>query len=143
MQLALLGSGCIYNTHSAVLTLPTLKVKVTQLCSTLCDPMDSLWNSLGQNTAVDSLSLFQGIFPTQGSKSDLLHCGLILYQLSHKGSPQLIINFQVLDLMGFTGGASGKEPTCQAGRLKRCGFNHWVRKIPWRRAWQPPPVFLP
>ena len=103
----------------------------------------SLWNSLGQNTAVDSLSLFQGIFPTQGSKSDLLHCGLILYQLSHKGSPQVIINFQVLDLMGFPGGTNGKEPTCQARRLKRRGFNHWVRKIPWRRAWEPTPVFLP
>ena len=23
------------------------------------------------------------------------------------------------------------------------GFNPWVRKIPWRRAWQPTPVFLP
>jgi len=23
------------------------------------------------------------------------------------------------------------------------GFDHWVRKIPWRRAWQPTPVFLP
>ena len=28
-------------------------------------------------------------------------------------------------------------------RLKRCRFNPWVRKIPWRRAWQPTPVFLP
>ena len=26
---------------------------------------------------------------------------------------------------------------------KRCGFNPWVRKILWRRAWQPTPVFLP
>ena len=25
----------------------------------------------------------------------------------------------------------------------RCRFNPWVRKIPWRRAWQPTPVFLP
>ena len=23
------------------------------------------------------------------------------------------------------------------------GFDPWVRKIPWRRAWQPTPVFLP
>ena len=34
-----------------------------------------------------SLSLLQGIFPTQGSKPGLLHCRQILYQLSHKGSP--------------------------------------------------------
>jgi len=45
--------------------------------------------------------------------------------------------------MGFPGGASGKEPTCQRRRHKRCMFNPWVRKIPWRRAWQPTPVFLP
>ena len=37
---------------------------------------------------------------------------------------------------------SGKEPTCQCKRLKSCGFNPWVRKILWRRAWQPMPVFL-
>ena len=37
---------------------------------------------------------------------------------------------------------SGKEPTCQCKRLKSCGFNPWVRKILWRRAWQPTPVFL-
>ena len=43
-------------------------------------------NSPGQNTGVDSLSLTQGIFPTQGSNPGLLHCRQILYQLSHKGS---------------------------------------------------------
>ena len=35
---------------------------------------------------------------------------------------------------------SGKESTCQC---RRCGFNPWVGKIPWRRQWQPTPVFLP
>ena len=39
--------------------------------------------------------------------------------------------------MGFPGDASGKEPVCQRRRHKRCGFDHWVRKILWRRAWQP------
>ena len=46
----------------------------------------SPWNSLGQNTGVGSLSLLEGIFPTQGLNSGLLHCRWILYQLSHKGS---------------------------------------------------------
>ena len=41
------------------------------------------------------------------------------------------------------GCASAKEPPCQCRRQKRCGFNPWVRKIPWRRTWQPTPVFLP
>ena len=45
--------------------------------------------------------------------------------------------------LGFPGGASGKEPTCQCGRLKRHGFNPWFRKTPWRRGWQPTPVLLP
>ena len=43
---------------------------------------------------------------------------------------------------GFLGGASGKEPACQCRRLKRHGFDPWVKKFPWRRAWQPTPVFL-
>ena len=41
------------------------------------------------------------------------------------------------------GGASGIEPACQCRRHKRHRFSPWVRKIPWRRAWQPTPVFLP
>ena len=45
--------------------------------------------------------------------------------------------------MDFPGGASGKEPACQCRRHKRHGFDPWIRKIPWRRAWQPTPVFLP
>ena len=43
----------------------------------------------------------------------------------------------------FPGGASGKEPACQCRRHERCGFDPWVRKIPWNRKWQPTPVFLP
>ena len=35
-----------------------------------------------------------------------------------------------------------KNPPSNAGEF-RCGFESWVRKIPWRRAWQPTPVFLP
>ena len=61
-----------------------VKVKVAQFCATLCDPMDySLWNSLGQNPGVGSLSLLQGIFPTQGLNPGLPYYRRILYQLSH------------------------------------------------------------
>ena len=45
--------------------------------------------------------------------------------------------------VGFPGGASGKEPASQNRRHKWHEFNPWVGKIPWRRAWQPTPVFLP
>ena len=46
-------------------------------------------------------------------------------------------------LRGFPGGANGKGPARQCRKHKRCGFDPWVRKIPWRRAWQPTPVFMP
>ena len=45
----------------------------------------SPWKSPGQNTGVSSLSLFQGIFPNQGSNPCLPHCRQFLYQLSHQG----------------------------------------------------------
>ena len=38
---------------------------------------------------------------------------------------------------------SSKESACQCRRHRRCRFNPWVRKIPWRRKWQLTPVFLP
>ena len=36
-----------------------------------------------------------------------------------------------------------KDIPASSGDVKRRGFNPWVRKILWRRAWQPTPVFLP
>ena len=47
-------------------------------------------NSPGHNTGVGSLSLIQGIFPTQGSNPGLPLCRQILYQLSHMGSPRIL-----------------------------------------------------
>ena len=59
------------------------RVEVAQSCPTF-------WNSSGQNTGVGSLSLLQGIFPTQGSNPGLPHCGRILYPLNHQGSPRIL-----------------------------------------------------
>ena len=42
---------------------------------------------------------------------------------------------------GFLSGSTGSEPACQCRRC-RSSFNPWVGKIPWRRKWQPTPVFL-
>ena len=44
---------------------------------------------------------------------------------------------------GFPGGTSSKESAHQWRRHKRHWFDPWVGKIPWKRAWQPTPVFLP
>jgi len=38
---------------------------------------------------------------------------------------------------------SGKEFSCQCRRCRKLGFNPRVGKIPWKRKWQPTPVFLP
>ena len=49
--------------------------------------LHSPWNSSGQSTGAGSLSLLQGIFPTQESNWGLLHCGRVLHQLSCRGRP--------------------------------------------------------
>ena len=64
-------------------------------CSVMSDSLrphglHSPRNSPGQNTGVGSLSLLQGIFPTQRPNPGLPHCKRILYQLSHKGSPRTL-----------------------------------------------------
>ena len=100
-------------------------VKVAQLCSTLCDPhgLYSLWNSLGQNTGVGSLSLLlQRIYPTRGSNPGLLHCRWILYQLSHQGSSR------ILEWVAYPFSRESSRPrnwtgvSCTAGGL----FTNWA-----------------
>ena len=69
----------------------------------------SPWNSLGQNTGVVSLSLLQGIFPTQGSNPGLPHCRRILYQLNHKGSPR------ILEWVAYPFSSRSSQPRNQTG----------------------------
>ena len=52
------------------------------------------------------------------------------------------ICFQIIHSKKFPSDASDKEPACQCSRHKRCRLNPWVRKIPWRRKWQPSPIYL-
>ena len=84
----------------------------------LCSP----WNSPGQNTGVGSLSLLQGIFPTQGSNPGLPHCRRILYQLSHQGSQR------ILEWVVYPFSSRSSRPrnwtgvSCTAGRF----FTNWA-----------------
>ena len=60
----------------------------------------------------------------------------------------LNLNFDISNVFynkTFTtpGGSSGKESTCQCRRCKRCGFDPWVSKIPWKRKWHPTVVLSP
>ena len=74
-------------------------VLVVHSCLTLFDPWTvasqalCAWDSPGKNTGVGYHSILQGIFPTQGSNPDLLHCRQILYHLSHKGS--LVVSHKI------------------------------------------------
>ena len=52
-------------------------------------------------------------------------------------------NASLKDKMGISGSGSGREHTCQCRRRKTHRFDPQVGKIPWRRAWQLTPVFLP
>ena len=82
----------------------------------------SPWSSPGQDTGVGSLSLLQGIFPIQGSNPGLPHCGQILYQLSHRGSPR------ILEWVSYPLSGGSSQPrnrtrvSCIAGRF----FTNWA-----------------
>ena len=82
----------------------------------------SPWNSLGQNTGVGSFSLLQGIFPTQWSNPDLLHCRQILYQLSHKGSPGILEWVAYPFSRGSSRSRNWTRISCTAGGL----FANWA-----------------
>ena len=95
-----------------------VKVKVAQLCPTLSPHgLYSAWNSPGQNTGVGSLSLLQGIFPTQGLNTGLLLFRWIFYQLSHKGSPRILEWVAYPFSSGSSQPRNGIRVSCIAGRF--------------------------
>ena len=85
----------------------------------------SPWNSPGQDTRESSLSLLQVIFPTQESNPGLPHCRLILYHVSHKGSPR------ILEWVAYPFSSRSSQPrnwtgvSCIAGRF----LTSWATKI--------------
>ena len=82
-----------------------VKLKVAQLCSTLCKPMDYTVHEILQARILDwvafpfSRELSQPRNQTQGSNPGLLHCRQILYQLSHKGNPRILTGMGSLSLL--------------------------------------------
>ena len=57
--------------------------------------------------------------------------------------PFLIPLIMLIDNIGLPRWLSGKESACQCRKHRRHGFDPQVGKIPWRRKWQPAPVFSP
>ena len=66
---------------------------------------------------------------------------------SYKGTSILDDSLAVITSLNLYHGiprwCNGKESTWPYRRCKRCGFDPWVRKSPWRRKWQPTPGLLP
>ena len=124
------------------------KVKVTQLCSTM-QPygLYSSGSSLGQNSGVGSLSLLQGIFPVQGSNPGLPHCGQILYQLSHQGSPRRLEWVAYPFSRGSYWPRNGTGVSCTAGSFFKLSYlgKPWIaerlmsldslRTVTYQEAW--------
>ena len=75
----------------------------------------------------------------------MLYFGLVPFDtIRHEQVTWLsLLRSLIWTMFGFPGRASGKEPACPCRRHKRCRLDPWVGKIPWRKAWQPTPVFLP
>jgi len=82
-----------------------------------------LWDSPGKNTGVGCHCLLHSIYKQ-----------LIYIYKTHFSTCTYV-------KMGFPGGSVVKNLQCRNHR--RLMFHPWVRKIPWRRAWQPTPVYLP
>ena len=51
--------------------------------------------------------------------------------------------YKLLAVKAFPGDTVVKNPPANTSRHKRCRFDPWVRKFPWRRKWQSAPGFLP
>ena len=78
-----------------------------------------------QNTGVDSLSLLQGIFSSQGLNPGLPHCRWTLYQLSHQG------NATILEWVAYPFSRGSSWPRIWTGVPCIAGgfFTNWAIKV--------------
>ena len=91
----------------------------------------SPWNSPGQNTGMGSLSLLQGIFPTQRLNLGLLHCRRILFQLSHKGNPGML-GWVVYP---FSSGSSWPRNQTRVSSISGGFFINWAIREALHQIW--------
>ena len=102
------------------------KVKVAQLCPTLCNPIDYTFHRILQARILEwvAFPFSRGIFPIQGSNPGLLHCRWILYQLSHQGSPR------ILEWVAYPFSRRSSRPKNQTGVSCIAGgfFTNWATR---------------
>ena len=92
--------------------------------------------SISSHTASVKQTSWRSPVSPSWSDSAAFHWPLLIWLIFRFGSEDI-------SWEGFPGGSEGKESACNAGDAGRLGFDSLVRKIPWRRTWQPTPVFLP
>ena len=80
------------------------------------------------------------LLPEHRLTSQLLCVALLALHQVHRGHTRTGTETATHSISSFPGGSVVKNPSCQC---RRWGFRLWVRKIPWRRKWQPTPVSLP
>ena len=81
------------------------------------------------------------------------HCSVLAWRIPGTGEPGGLLSMgshrvghdwsdlaAAAYISGIPWWLSSREPAC---RCRRCRFDPWIRKVPWRRKWQPAPVFLP
>ena len=110
---------------------------VAQMVKNLPTMLETQVQSLGQEDPLE--------------KGKATHSNTLVWEISWTEEPgwpqsmgsQRVRQTWVPNTWDFPGGASGNEPTCQCRRQKLPRFGPGGGKIPWRRKWQPTPVFLP
>ena len=123
-------------------------------CWTQANQSGDLSQKFGIGTQGLQFTDLQSLFTWESCKTPKLHQYIFgtlgrIFDLQDLWSPGCVwcSKFGAQDLFnkypqwiwGFPGGSSGKESACQCRRHR---FDPWVQKIPWRRKWQPIPVFL-
>ena len=103
--------------------------------------------SQSQSPYLDSIPLSPPlpVWPVQ-QLSPPMPCSSPISLLVIAWTPRHILALSLLcscNSLGLQGGAVLKNLPANGRRCKRCEFDPWVGKIPWRRAWQPTPVLLP
>ena len=135
-----------------------MKVKVlgTQSCRTLCDPTDRSPPGSSVHVILQARILEWVAVPfSRGSSQprDQTQISCIVSRFFTIWAAREVPGVSVKSLLslsseplpsnhsnGLPWWLRSEESTCQYRRRR---FNPWVGKIPWRREWQPTPVFLP